>query len=372
MRILYITTIGSTMGFFKYFVRELLDKGHTVDIATNMSLTPVPDYYQGWGCKCFQISCTRNPLSKGNITAVSEIGKLVAQGQYDIVHCHTPIAAACTRVACRNVRKNGTKVIYTAHGFHFYQGAPLKNWLLFYPVEKICSYWTDVLVTINIEDYNLARKRFNMKSIEYVHGVGIDIKKFANANINIQSKRKEIDVPQNAFLILSVGELNENKNHQIVLKALARVNDKRIHYAIAGKGPKKNELTSLATSLGLSNRFHLLGYRNDIDELCKVANVFVFPSIREGLGLSVIEAMASGLPCIVSDIRGPRELIDNEKGGYLISPFDDKTLADRIIALVKDKRDFGTYNSIKAKLFDVKNINQKMSEIYRGACCERL
>lgn len=131
MRILYVTTVGGTMGFFKYFIRELLDEGHTVDIATNISLSPIPEYYQKWGCKCFQISCNRNPLSKGNITAVSEIEKIVTQEQYDIVHCHTPIAAACTRVACRKARNNGTKVIYTAHGFHFYKGAPLKNWAFF-------------------------------------------------------------------------------------------------------------------------------------------------------------------------------------------------------------------------------------------------
>lgn len=172
-----------------------------------------------------------------------------------------------------------------------------------------------MLVTINTEDYDLAKNRFNMKSVEYVHGVGIDINRFANATIDFQLKRKEISVPQNAFLILSVGELNENKIHQIVLKALSKLNDNRIHYVIAGTGPKKNDLISLASSLGLSEHLHLLGYRTDIAELNKAADIFIFPSIREGLGVSVIEAMASGLPCIVSDIRGPKELIDNEKGG---------------------------------------------------------
>ena len=151
------------MTFFKSFVRALLDEGHTVDIATNEADTPIPRCYRDWGCTVHQIDTSRSPLCKGNLLAVKQLKSLVENGGYDIVHCHTPIAAMCTRLACRKQRKRGTKVVYTAHGFHFFKGAPLQNWVLYYPIEKICSHFTDALITINHEDYNLAQNKMKAK-----------------------------------------------------------------------------------------------------------------------------------------------------------------------------------------------------------------
>lgn len=167
MKILYVTTIGATMNFFREFVDELIKDGNTVDIATNETTSVVPEFYKNLGCKVYPIETSRSPLQKGNVVAINQIRKLVTEEHYDIVHCHTPIAAMCTRLACRKVRKQGTKVFYTAHGFHFYKGAPLKNWLLYYPVEKICAHFTDVLITINQEDYELAQKKMKAKKVVY-------------------------------------------------------------------------------------------------------------------------------------------------------------------------------------------------------------
>ena len=161
------------MRFFIQLVKELVEEGHTVDIAANTSISNVPNEYIELGCNVFPISCTRSPLERGTVTAIKQLKQVVSVGNYDIVHCHTPIAAMCTRLACRKVRKQGTRVFYTAHGFHFYKGAPLKNWLLYYPVEKLCAYWTDVLITINQEDYVLAQGKLAAKRIEYIPGVGI-------------------------------------------------------------------------------------------------------------------------------------------------------------------------------------------------------
>ena len=365
MRILYITTIGGTMHFFKSFIKKLITDGNTVDIASNITASPVPDCYKEWGCTTFQISCSRSPLSFGNIKAVNEIKRLVTQTHYDIIHCHTPIAAACTRLACRNARKTGTKVIYTAHGFHFYKGAPLKNWLLFYPVEKICSYFTDALITINTEDYELSKRKFTAKNIYYVPGVGINVNKFANTKIDRVSKRNEIGVPENAFLLFSAGELNVNKNHQIVLKAMAQLKDKNLHYAIAGSGDQKVALLALAKNLGLEKQFHLLGYRTDVAEIYKAADVYLLPSIREGLNVSVMEAMASGLPCIISDIRGNRDLVDDGNGGYLVKPLDDKGFAEKI-AFIKTHNGISIYNRKKVIKFDVNIINNDVINIYKN------
>ena len=213
MKILYVTTIGGTMSFFVSLFKKLTEEGHTADVATNENISKVKEVYREMGCKIYNISCSRSPLKLSTIKAIFEISKIVKTSGYDIVHCHTPVAAMCTRLACMGQRKKGLKVIYTAHGFHFFKGAPKKNWLIYYPIEKICSYFTDVLITINKEDYALATKKFRAKKVVYVPGVGIDVDKFKNCDVVKAEKRKEIGIPDDATLFLSVGELNANKNH---------------------------------------------------------------------------------------------------------------------------------------------------------------
>lgn len=367
MKILYVTTIGSTMGFFKNLISELLEIGHTVDIATNIIDSPVDDCYKQWSCKIYPLSCTRSPLSKGTLATIKEIKNIVAENEYDIVHCHTPIAAMCARLACRKFRKNGGKVFYTAHGFHFYKGAPLKNWLIFYPIEKLCSYFTDTLITINQEDFNFAKKHLNAKNTEYVPGVGIDTAHFTNTQIVKQEKRTELQIPHDAILLTSVGELNQNKNHQIVLRAIAQLENKNIYYAIAGQGENANTLLSLAKDLNLENNFKLLGYRTDIAEIYKASDICCFPSIREGLGLAAIEGMAAGLPVVAAENRGTRDFCENGINGILCNPFSSEEFAQAIKKLIEDKSlltKIVESNIRAAKNFDYSIINKKMVEIY--------
>lgn len=364
MKILYVTTVGITMTFFKQLIKELLDEGHTVDIMCNEIDMKVPDCYREWNCKIYHHSCSRSPLSKGNLLAIGEIKKLVEEQKYDIVHCHTPIAAMCTRVACRKLRKQGVKVMYTAHGFHFYKGAPLLNWLIYYPIEKICSYWTDVLITINQEDYNLATRKMKARRIEYVPGVGIDIDKFKNTVVNKKQKREELGIPEDAFLLLSVGELNENKNHELVIRALAEINNKDIHYLIAGEGNLKNYLTNLCSELFLSDNVHLAGYRKDVNELYMIADAFIFPSFREGLSVSLMEAMSVGLPCLVSKIRGNVDLITNE-GGIL---FDSHIIVECKNAINKivnnDLKSLSVHNMQAIKKYCIEEVKETMKKLY--------
>ena len=369
MKILYITTIGVTTGFFKSLIRDLLDAGHTVDVATNENggETPISSCYCEWGCKVYPISCSRSPLNKGNLAAIREIREIVQKGNYDIVHCHTPIAAVCTRLACRKLRKSGVKVIYTAHGFHFYTGAPLKNWLLYYPVEWLCAHWTDVLITINKEDYERAKKHMHAKRVEYVPGVGIDTKRFMDATVDRAVKRREIGVSENAVLLMSVGELNENKNHSVIIKALAKLSDNNIHYAIAGVGPLQDSLTDLADSLGVGEQVNLLGYRRDVPELYKAADICVFPSIREGQGLAALEGMAAGLPVIASDNRGTRDILIHQKNALICEYDDVDGFTEAIKQLTADavlRAEMGTANRAKSAAYDVEIINARMNEIY--------
>ncbi len=362
MKILYVTTIGGTMRFFKQLIKDLVEDGHTVDIAANTSASAVPEEYTELGCRAFPVSCTRSPFNKGTLIAIIQLKKIISEGKYDLVHCHTPIAAMCTRIACRKARKNGTRVFYTAHGFHFYQGAPLKNWLLYYPIEKICSLFTDVLITINKEDYVLAQKKMKAKRVEYVPGVGIDVAKFADVVVDRNAKRDEIGVPRDAFMLLSVGDLNTNKNHEIVIRALAEINDSKVHYVIAGKGGKKDYLKILAKEKGVN--LHLIGFRKDIIEIDKTADVFVFPSRREGLSVSVMEVMASGLPIICSRIRGNTDLV-NENGGFLFDPMSIVECADAIRKIRSSNLvSMGKYNHNAVKKHEIETINTRMKEIY--------
>lgn len=311
----------------------------------------------------FETSWKRSPFSLKTFKGIKELKNIIKNGKYDVVYCHTPIGGLTARLASMKARKNGTKVVYFAHGFHFYKGAPLKNWLIYYPVEKICSYLTDVLITINKEDYALAQKKMKAKKVVYIPGVGMNLEKINAVNVNFAEKRKELDIPQDATVLLSVGELNKNKNHETVLRAIA---DMDVYYVIVGKGRLDKHLKNLADELGMSERVKLVGFREDVAELYKISDVFVFPSYREGLSVSVMEAMASGLPCVVSKIRGNTELIDHDLGGYLCSPSDINEFKNAISKIVGDKylkAKMCNYNIEKVKHFDVVWVNKELKII---------
>ena len=275
MKILYITTISDTMGFFPDHIKMLLGQGHTVDLACNI-VNPVKQEIINMGCKIHQIPFQRFPLRKDNLSAYKMLKEIIIDEGYDLVHTHTPIASAITRLACKNIKK--IKVFYTAHGFHFYKGAPIKNWIIYYPIEKWLSKYTDTLITINKEDYQRAKSKFKAKRVEYIPGVGLDIDKFKNVVVDKVGKRQELSLPEDAFVILSVGELNKNKNHEVVIRAIAKIKNPDIHYLVCGKGNLDGHLRNLSKELGLEDQVHLLGFRKDIPEICKISDVFAFPS----------------------------------------------------------------------------------------------
>ena len=339
------------MKFFRTLIAELVNTGIEVDIACNVGEQSVLSFYSNLGCNIFQVDFSRNPVSLENVKATKQLMAIIDQGGYNIVHCHTPVAGVCTRLACRKRRKNGLRVIYTAHGFHFYKGAPVKNWIVYYPIEKLCAHWTDTLITINKEDYALAKKKMRSDRIEYVPGVGIDSNSFSHTVINRDVKRNEIGVPPNAKMLLSVGELNVNKNHQAVVEAISKINNSNIHYVIAGIGDQEENLAHLADELDVN--LHLLGYRNDVAELYRIADLYVLPSFREGLNVSVMEALASGCPTIVSRIRGNVDMVPSEN---TFNPNDINALAELI---ERDKIINGDF----VKQVDYSKINQKMRQI---------
>lgn len=299
-----------------------------------------------------------------NIKAYKQIKKIMIENKYEFVHCHSPIGGVCGRIAAK---KTNTKVIYTAHGFHFFKGAPLLNWIIYYPIEKILSYITDILITINKEDYELAIKKMKAQRIYYLPGIGVDIMKFQNTSVNTNEKRLEINIPIDSVMLLSVGELNKNKNHEVIIKAISELNNPNIHYCIAGRGKLSEYIKKLCYSLNVSKQVHLLGFREDIAEIYKIADIFCFPSYREGLSVALMEVMSVGLPIVCSNIRGNVDLIKDEKGGYLFTPNCIDELKIKISQLVDDSRmreNMKKYNQTFIKNFDYIVVEKKMLEIY--------
>ena len=367
MKILYVTTIGSTMGFFYEHFKMLIKDGCEIELACG-DAKPINDKIASLGLSLHKIPFSRSPMSKDNLKAYKQLKTLIENKSYDIVHCHTPVASFITRLVCRKFRKKmGLKVFYTAHGFHFYKGAPNLNWLLFYPIEKFCSYFTDKLITINTEDYELAKRKFKAKEVYYVPGVGVDLSKFEDICADKSAKRLEIGVPEDAKLLLSVGELNKNKNHQVIIQALAKLDDANIHYAIAGIGDQKENLLNLAKELGVEKQVHLLGFRTDVPELNSVSDVFCFPSRREGLGLASIEAMSCGLPIITSNVHGINDYSLNGVTGYKYSPDDVCGFAGAIRDLMDNAsliEKMGAYNKKYVKKYEVSVILRTMREVF--------
>lgn len=379
-RALVLASVASMIDQFNMpNIRLMKEMGYEVDVATNFQkgstcsdekIAALKQTLQEMNVRCFQIDFSRNVLNiDENIKAYKQTKKIIDDNNYTLIHSHSPIGGFLSRIAARNARKNGTKMVYTAHGFHFFKGAPLINWLIFYPIEKFCSCWTDVLVTITHEDYQLAQKKMYAKEVVYVPGVGINTVTFAPKEVDIvvnASKRKELGLAMTDTVMLSVGELNKNKNHEIVLRAMAQLGRSDLHYVIAGRGILKEHLEQLAKELGVSNQLHLLGFRTDVKDLFKMADFFAHPSFREGLSVAVMEAMANGLPVICTEIRGNTDLIEDNKGGYLFKPAVQETayLALKKIMESIDRKAMGLYNLKKAEGLDIKAVLEVMRRIY--------
>lgn len=318
--------------------------------------------------KFYDLPFERSPLGKNNLFVYKELKDIINQNGYDVIHCHTPVGGAIGRLAASKVWKYRTIVNYTAHGFHFYEGAPILNWLVYYPVEKWLARYTDTLITINKEDYERAKSKFKAKRVEYIPGVGIDLEKFSTVEIDRALKRSQLGLSEDAFIVLSVGELNKNKNHEVIIRAIGKIDNPNIHYIICGQGKLEGYLRNLSKELGLENQVHLLGFRKDIPEICKVSDVFSFPSYREGLSVALMEAMANGLPVVCSNIRGNSDLIEDGKGGYLVEPGNVKGFAKYIKDFIEDSRlisEFGGSNLEKIENYSIENVLRKMGKIYK-------
>lgn len=373
---LIITTIS---GFLPQFemndVRILQEYGYEIHYASNFH-NPVYRFdreeLKKKGILLHQVDIVKSPFAMaGNWKALRQIKQIMDDEKIDLVHCHNPISAVAGRLAAA-LAKDKPYVIYTAHGFHFYKGAPLKNWLLYYNVEKLLARATDQIITINKEDYDRAKK-FRIKKngrVERIHGVGVDLKRFRCRPKLQAAKRKELDIPENAFHIVTAAELNSNKNQKIIIEALAELGKKDIYYSICGKGENAENLEQLIREHHLEKQVRLLGYRTDMEEILQTADCFAFPSIREGFGVAAVEALATGVPLIVADNRGTREYTHNGYNGLVCESGNIISFVKAIEMLYSDEKyreGLSGHCRKIAERFSIEETEKVMREIYTRA-----
>lgn len=371
-KVLFVATVVKThmMQFHLPYLKLFQDMGWETAVASRNDYEDPNDCRIPYCDTYYDIPFERMPWKPRNFTAYRMLKKIIDQGDYDIIHCHTPVGAMIARLAALSARKKGTRVIYTAHGFHFFKGAPLLNWLLFFPAEWLLAPVTDVLITINREDYDRAKRCMKAKRIEYVPGVGIDTSRFrADAAIR-QEKRRELGFREEDFLLLTVAEMTKNKNHVTHLKALALLKDKEefanMHYLIVGRGEEWASLEENARELGIEDHVHFLGYRTDAPDLYRCADLFLFMTYREGLSVALMEAMGSGLAIVCSQIRGNTDLVENGVSG-LYAEITPEAVAGAIVKLYRDeilRNSCGKAAAEKVKLFDNENVHNLVKDIY--------
>lgn len=389
-KVLLVTHVS---GFVPQFemnnVRILQSMGYEVHYASNFNM---PSYgtdnhrLDGTGIICHQIDFVRSPFDKRNLHVYRQMAALMCREDFSLVHCHTPMGGVMARLAAH---ATGTgPVIYTAHGFHFFKGASWKNWLFYYPMEKFLSRYTDQQLCINWEDYELAKRKFHARYVDYVPGVGIDHSQFRlPGDKERQMKRESLGVLPDQVVLLTSGEMIPRKNQKVLFRMLARMKDEldrsayeKLHLLLCGHGELNEHLHELADKLGITDHISFLGYREDMLEIFGASDIFLFPSFQEGLPRAMLEAMASGLPVICSEIRGNADLMGDRwtesanqrmklcPGGIMLNHFQDADVWAEALRDMLSKRsswkEMGEACIMRSREFDLDVVEKKMREIY--------
>lgn len=389
MKILYVTTVSRTINAFLIpHIEMLIKKGYTVDCACAID-KPLDRELLVKGVNVYEIPFCRNPLSVGNIKAFLKLKEIQRINGYDIIHVHTPVASIYGRLL--KLRFHNIKTIYTAHGYHFYKGAPKKNWGIFYPIEKIMAKLTDVTININEEDYEITKNKLKPKKCYLLNGVGLDLREYGNEEIatdiveftesishkEIEFKeikvyemlkkdlRESLNIKSKDFVVLMIAEINENKNHIQLIKAMELLKKKhnQIKVLCVGDGQKLEEMRKEVKERKLEKAINFLGFREDIKELIELSDIGILLSYREGLPRSLMELMAKGKKIIATDIRGCRDLVENEEVGTLVQVGDYEGTARAIEKYYRERnREFTAPREVIK--YDVRAVVKDVEWVY--------
>lgn len=368
-KVLFVASVaGHIKNFHTPYLKLFKDKGYTTYVAANWTLKENEkiDFCDNF----IQLPIERKPFSLKNIKAICKLKKLLKVEKFDLIHCHTPMGSVVARLSAKSSRKKGTKVVYTAHGFHFYKGAPLKNWIIYYPVEKICSRWTDCLITITNEDYKFAKKHFkNIKKIEHVNGVGMNAKRLEKGLTESEKNdiRENLKIKSDDIVFSYVAELNSNKNQMLLIHIIERLKDSypNIKLLLIGNGPLKERYKEYIDENNLNEFLKLLGKRNDINELLSITDIYMASSKREGLPVNIMEAMYKGIPIVATDNRGHREIAMNSKNIFIekdITEMEQKVID--IISNMKNYKELSQEEHNDSKKYSIESVIERMNEIY--------
>lgn len=368
-KVLYVATVASHICQFHLPYLEMLhNQGYEVSVAARDNLAEKNGLKLSFTDKYYDVPFQRSPKDKRNIKAYKELKKIIQNNNFDLIVCNTPMGGILTRLAAKKARKNGTRVIYIAHGFHFYKGAPKKYWFAFYPIEKIFARLCDMVITINKEDYECAKKRFKT-DVRHIHGIGVSSDRYHPVDeIKKNNLRIELNLSADDYIILCTGELNKNKNQSQLISAASLLKDKipNLKVLLAGNGPNEQNLLKQIKELDLHNTVKLLGYCTELEKIASAVDTVVSCSIREGLGLNIIEAMLCAKPIVATHNRGHNELIKNDINGLLVSYHSANEMAEAVYEIYNnpDKADIFSENnkniaqkytvdSVKKELFDI-------------------
>jgi len=369
-KVLVLSSLGRHFRYFgQYDYKVLKNLGYEVHIAANFKVKEYDNFIED-GVIRHQIDFERMPYSLKNIRAFIQLKRLFKKNNYKIVHCQSPTAGFVTRLAFLSFRSKENKIIYTAHGFHFYKGAPILYWIIFYPIEKFLSKITDILITINDEDYSFSLKKFKSKTFK-IPGVGINLSKFSNVDEKQSNTlRNELGINKNDFVMIFVGELNKNKNQILLIKVVEKLINRgfdSIKLVLVGEGSNMLSNKKYVYEHNLNKNVLFLGQRNDVPLLFTIANVSLSSSLREGLPVNVMEAMASGLPLIVTKCRGNIDLVQDGVNGFVVENNDPDTFAEAVIKLYNDRdlqKSMGQNSYEKIQNYSIEIVQKVMADIY--------
>jgi len=359
------TTDNMIWQFMLPHIRHLQDKGNDVEVVCAKTGFWFDELKDKHNLIVHEIEFGRNPIKLKNLKAYKKLKELQKERKFDLVYCQQPVGGLMGRLIGKKFK---IPVIYTAHGFHFFKGCPITNRLIYKPVETWLSKYTDVLITINEEDYQNALK-MKAKKVFKINGIGMEFKKYEQSNESKHDIRESLGLKDSDFVIVTVAEFIKRKNYSTMLKTIEELKNRgsNVKFLICGRGREEQEIKNTIKEFGIEENVNLLGYRKDINRILSCADLFMLASFQEGLTLSVIEAMSYSLPCIVSDVRGNRDLIVDGKGGFVVGAEDFVTFADKIQVMMNDAnlmQQFAIYNKNQSVNYTVEKVKEQLEAIY--------